>query len=197
MVVETEETKFSKLIQELNTSVNVLEKIAVYEDNYKPEKRKSNYKWNQKLFYTFYTLEDISPDSYEDGMINSYSIEKKQLYNADTNNLMEYEIYRNVDDTDGYSPETMTINNLGNGLYKFYVADFTNCSAGNVDSTDMAYSNATVDVYTADGLVSTFHVPANCPGVIWEVFEIRNKRIVPLQRYYSNIDNKTWWNNKK
>ncbi len=102
-----------------------------------------------------------------------------------------------VDDTDGYGPETMTINELGNGLYKFYVADYTNCSNQYPTSTDMSYSNATVSVYTEQGLVHSFNVPANRPGVIWEVFEIRNKTIVPLQRYYSNLDNKTWWNNDK
>ncbi|SHM40554.1 zinc-ribbon domain-containing protein [Anaerosporobacter mobilis DSM 15930] len=102
-----------------------------------------------------------------------------------------------VDDVDGYGPETMTINNLGNGLYKYYVADYTNCSNGYTDSEEMSYSNATVDVYSADGLVQTFHVPTNRPGVIWEVFEIRNKTVVPIQRYYNNLDNKTWWNNEK
>lgn len=109
-------------------------------------------------------------------------------YNA--NNL-------DVDDIDGYGPETMTINNLGNGLYKYYIADYTNCSNGYTDSMELSYSGATVDVYSADGLVQTFHVPTNRPGVIWEVFEIRNKTIVPIQRYYNNLDNKTWWNNEK
>ncbi|WP_312496770.1 hypothetical protein [Anaerosporobacter sp.] len=91
----------------------------------------------------------------------------------------------------------MTISNLGNGLYKYYVADYTNCSNGYIDSEEMSYSSATVGVYSADGLVQTFHVPTNRPGVIWEVFEIRNKTIVPIQRYYNNLDNKTWWNNEK
>lgn len=109
-------------------------------------------------------------------------------YNA--NNL-------DVDDVNGYGPETMTINNLGNGLYKYYIADYTNCINGNTDSEELSNSGATVDVYSADGLVQTFHVPTNRPGVIWEVFEIRNKTIVPIQRYYNNLDNKTWWNNEK
>ena len=102
-----------------------------------------------------------------------------------------------VDDTTGYGPETMTINRLGNGLYKYYVADFTNCSYRNLHSTDMSFSNATVNIYTSEGLAYTFHVPYGCEGVIWEVFEIRNKTIIPIQRYYHNIDDKTWWNNEK
>lgn len=102
-----------------------------------------------------------------------------------------------VDDTNGYGPETMTISRLGDGLYKFYVVDYTDCSSGNYISKDMSNSGAVVNVYTNEGLVQTFHVPGNRNGVIWEVFEIRNKKIVPLQRYYSNTDDKTWWNSEK
>ena len=102
-----------------------------------------------------------------------------------------------VDDTNGYGPETMTINHLDNGLYKYYVADFTNCSARNTNSTDMSLSGARVSIYTKAGLVQNFYVPNDRQGVIWELFEIRNKRIVPIQRYYSNIGDKTWWYNEK
>lgn len=102
-----------------------------------------------------------------------------------------------VDDTTSYGPETMTIPVLRNGLYKYYVADYTNCNGNNPASYDMSRSGATIHVYTANGLNATFHVPVNTSGVIWEVFEIRNGAIVPIQRYYSNIDDKTWWHNDK
>lgn len=102
-----------------------------------------------------------------------------------------------VDDTDSFGPETMTVPMLKDGLYKYYVADFTECSRGDTTSFIMSNSGATVNVYTSDGLTSTFHVPANTSGVIWEVFEIRNGAIVPIQRYYSNIDDKSWWHNDK
>ena len=102
-----------------------------------------------------------------------------------------------VDDTDSFGPETMTIPVVKNGLYKYYVADFTNCSSGNPLSYDLSDSGATVNVYTSDGLAASFAVPSNRPGVIWEVFEIRNGVIVPTQRYYSNIDDKNWWHSDK
>ncbi|HEX3076215.1 MAG TPA: carboxypeptidase regulatory-like domain-containing protein, partial [Lachnospiraceae bacterium] len=102
-----------------------------------------------------------------------------------------------VDQTTGYGPETMTINHLGNGLYKYYVVDYTNCSHDYSTSTEMSFSSACVNVYTKDGLVQTFYVPTNRSGAIWEVFELRNKQIVPIQRYYSNIEENTWWNNEK
>lgn len=98
-----------------------------------------------------------------------------------------------VDDITSYGPETVTISNLSTGSYKYYVADFTNCSLGTTTSQEMSGSNAKVSVYTKTGLIATFYVPGNQPGVIWEVFEIRNMEIVPIQRYYTNIDDKPWW----
>ncbi len=111
-----------------------------------------------------------------------------------------YDSYGNnldVDIVDGYGPETTAITNLGTGLYKFYVADFTNCIRDNINSTEMSASSAKVNVYTKNGLVQTFNVPQNKSGVIWEVFEIRNKKITPIQRYYNNISDKPWWSSSK
>lgn len=102
-----------------------------------------------------------------------------------------------VDDTTSYGPETVTIPVLKNGLYKYYVADFTNCSQGYPSSNAMSLSGAAVNVYTSAGLTATFHVPSNVPGVIWEVFEIRNGAIIPIQRYYTNIEDKSWWHSDK
>ncbi len=121
---------------------------------------------------------------------NTYHIWYGNKSDAMGNNL-------DVDDTDSYGPETMTIPVLRNGLYKYYVADFTNCIRDNPTSYEMSYSGAMVNVYTSNGLTATFTVPANTPGVIWEVFEIRNGSIVPIQRYYSNISDKSWWHNDK
>ncbi|MGN1164954.1 MAG: hypothetical protein ACI4S2_00825 [Lachnospiraceae bacterium] len=98
-----------------------------------------------------------------------------------------------VDDVDGYGPETTTINHIKQGHYKFYVSDFTNCSMNNEESMDMSRSSATVRVYGKQGLIQTFYVPVNQKGVIWEVFEIRDGTVIPIQRYYDAIGNKTWW----
>lgn len=102
-----------------------------------------------------------------------------------------------VDDTDGYGPETTTIRRIKDGQYKFYVSDFTNCSQNDVESEQMSRSSATVRVYGAEGLIQTFYVPVNQKGVIWEVFEIRDGTVIPIQRYYSAIGNKTWWRSEK
>ena len=98
-----------------------------------------------------------------------------------------------VDDTTSYGPETITIPVVKDGLYKYYVVDYSNCSHGSPTSFDMSNSGAVVNVYTSSGLVATFHVPTGQSGVIWEVFEIRNGQIIPNQRYYNNIDTTDWW----
>ncbi|MBQ3600204.1 MAG: zinc-ribbon domain-containing protein [Lachnospiraceae bacterium] len=108
-----------------------------------------------------------------------------------------YDNNLDVDDTDGFGPETMTIRNLKNGCYKYYVADYTNCSDDNPTSYEMSHSGAQVNVYTSDGNVQTFYVPINRSGVIWEVFEIRNGKINPINHYYNQIEDKEWWHQEK
>lgn len=102
-----------------------------------------------------------------------------------------------VDEVNGYGPETTTIYKMKKGQYKFYVADFTNCSRNNEESYEMSNSQATIRVYNKKGLIQTFFVPVNRKGVIWEVFEIRNGNVIPSQHYYDAIGNKTWWSSQK
>ena len=102
-----------------------------------------------------------------------------------------------VDDTSGYGPETTTIKQIKRGQYKFYVCDYTNCSRNDEESYEMSNSSATVRVYGSQGLINTFYVPVHRKGVIWEVFEIRDGTVIPTQRYYDSIGNKTWWNSNK
>jgi hypothetical protein len=103
-----------------------------------------------------------------------------------------------VDDTTSYGPETVTIQKFdANSYYKYCVVDYTNCSSENYKSTEMSESMACVKVYSSDGLLASYSVPTGQKGVVWEVFEIRNGQISPIQRYYSNVENKTWWHSDK
>lgn len=102
-----------------------------------------------------------------------------------------------VDDTDGYGPETTTVSHIRRGQYKFYVCDYTNCSQDNEKSTQMSDSSAAVRVYGSQGLIQTFYVPVHRSGVIWEVFEIRDGTVIPSQRYYDAIGNRSWWRSEK
>lgn len=102
-----------------------------------------------------------------------------------------------IDDTSSYGPETVTIDSLKQGTYKYYVADYSNSSYERYTSTDMSQSNARVDVYDKTGLISTFIVPSYREGVIWHVFNIANGKIVPVQRIFNNVEDHKWWNSSK
>lgn len=130
------------------------------------------------------------------------SDEDSHLFTPDGDHICYYDKEKgnanlDVDDTDGYGPETVTIDDVQNGVYKYYVADFTHCISDEVNSKEMSESDATVRIYTYRGLEKTFHVPKNQEGVIWEVFSIRNGQIVPAQRYYNSIEDKKWCTGKR
>jgi uncharacterized delta-60 repeat protein len=70
-----------------------------------------------------------------------------------------------VDDVDGFGPETITITNTFPGTYSYYVHRFS--GAGN-----LAGSGARVQVFTEAGLVATVTVPTNGVGDYWHVAQI-------------------------
>lgn len=87
-----------------------------------------------------------------------------------------------VDDMTGYGPETITINDVSNGTYHFYVEDFTN--SGNSSSSALGNSGATVKVYMSnESEPRVFHVPANA-GYIWDVFTIENGQIKEINQVH-------------
>jgi uncharacterized protein YfaP (DUF2135 family) len=59
-----------------------------------------------------------------------------------------------LDDISSYGPETTTITQQSDGVYVFAVHNFTN--RGSSDSTALADSNATVNVYIGNLLVDHF-----------------------------------------
>ncbi|MCK9618043.1 MAG: carboxypeptidase regulatory-like domain-containing protein [Lentimicrobiaceae bacterium] len=83
-----------------------------------------------------------------------------------------------IDDISSFGPETTTIYNLQNGMYRFSVHDYSN--RGSTYSLSMSNSNAQVRIYKGSDLVQTFYVPTNTEGTLWTVFEIYNNNIVPI-----------------
>jgi uncharacterized protein YjdB len=80
-----------------------------------------------------------------------------------------------VDDVDGFGPETITITQQTPGVYRYSVNRF-------FGSGSIATSGARVDVYTSDGLARTFTPPPG-NGDWWEVFELSNGVLTGLNRY--------------
>jgi hypothetical protein len=93
-----------------------------------------------------------------------------------------------VDETDSYGPETITIVTMNaGGVYRYSVHDFTNKLSGT--STHLSNSGAKVQVYSATGLVATFAVPTNRVGTLWTVFEmtggVSGPVITPINQFSS------------
>ena len=102
-----------------------------------------------------------------------------------------------LDGKNGNNVEIINIANIKNGYYKYYVSDYTNSIQKNYTAKDMAGLNIRVEVYDKNGLAAVYIIPYNPNGVIWEVFEIKNGKVVPLQNTYKNVKGKKWWIEKK
>ena len=113
------------------------------------------------------------------------------------NSTDDYGNILTADSKDGQTAEVITIANRINGTYKYYVSDYNNCLNGNYTATDMLTYDIRVTVYDKNGIVVVYTIPRNLRGVIWEVFEIKNGKVVTLQNSYANLDGKNWWSEDK
>lgn len=73
------------------------------------------------------------------------------------------------DDTSSYGPETITIYQQTDGIYRYSVHNFSDRSLTN--SYSLAHSGAQVQVYRGGYLIAVFNVPAD-EGTLWTVFEL-------------------------
>lgn len=102
-------------------------------------------------------------------------------------NMDYYELdWDNTEIRQNATPETVTIHKQLNGVYRYSVHDFSN--SGDSESTDMARSNAKVDVYKGSNLIETYHVPANAKGTIWTVFELNGNELTQINRIGNGRD---------
>jgi uncharacterized protein YfaP (DUF2135 family) len=81
------------------------------------------------------------------------------------------EAHLDVDDTDSFGPETITLQRKRFGeTYVYAVHDFTN--SGNPSANELSASQAKVFVYVGQSLVRTYYVPQGQRGNLWTVFRI-------------------------
>lgn len=80
-----------------------------------------------------------------------------------------------VDDTDSYGPETITVTDFSSldGGFTYSVHDYTNrsCSADD-PSKALSTSGAVVKLYKGDTLLRTYNVPTDTEGTVWNVFSV-------------------------
>jgi tetratricopeptide (TPR) repeat protein len=78
-----------------------------------------------------------------------------------------------VDDTDSYGPETITVNAKKHGQkYIYSVHDFINKNNGDKNKQLSNLSDAKVFVYIGSTLIRTYYVPKGKLGNLWTVFYI-------------------------
>ncbi|EPT3117062.1 tetratricopeptide repeat protein [Klebsiella michiganensis] len=76
-----------------------------------------------------------------------------------------------VDDTDSYGPETITLTRRENGKpYVYAVHDYSDKS--DPDTKNLSNSEAKVFVYVGESLVRTYYVPKDQSGNLWTVFKV-------------------------
>jgi hypothetical protein len=83
-----------------------------------------------------------------------------------------------LDDMTSYGPETTTIYDQVDGVYRYSVHDFTNRSSTSSDA--LSNSQAQVIVYRGGEIAATFNVPTNEEGTLWTVFELDGDTITPI-----------------
>lgn len=81
-----------------------------------------------------------------------------------------------LDDTNGYGPETVTLTVNAtildnNAYFRYSVHDYTNRGSGST-SKALSYSGAVVRVYGNNELLETYNVPTNRIGNVWQVFKL-------------------------
>lgn len=91
-----------------------------------------------------------------------------------------------VDDVESYGPETTTIHSFMNGTYRFTVHNYSNQLE--TGGAEIPVSPAIVEVYDADGLISSFTAPTYTGyGNSWRVCEINasgsSVSVVPVNTY--------------
>ena len=90
---DTVEGKLQRKIIAMNDKGENLQTIDIYKHNYTPKKRNSSYVWNDKMFYALEGY--VDDENYYNK--NFCRLEKKELVNEKTKNIIDYEIYLNPD----------------------------------------------------------------------------------------------------
>lgn len=97
----------------------------------------------------------------------------QQFYhNSELYAALDYDV------VNGYGPETVTIYQQTNGVYRYSVHDYTNRLS--TTSKALSASNARVRLYAGNQLLNTFHVHGNTHGTLWTVFEMDGNNIMPV-----------------
>lgn len=104
------------------------------------------------------------------------------------------------DSVGSLSTETISLNTgaetEAEDVYRYYVSDYSDCIGGDANSGNMTSSGARVYIYSNEGITATFDVPLGHLGVVWEPFDIRKGKVIPVNHYYNAIEADSYWTAK-
>lgn len=85
-----------------------------------------------------------------------------------------------IDDVDGFGPETITVSQLSSeSTYTFFVNNYS--AEVNASAPDLSTSRATVSVFGNNRLLNVFYIPGNLEGKNWNVFRVIQGQVVPAE----------------
>jgi len=133
--------------------------------------------------YTVPTLSD--GDYYVIASWDNPSLDLDSLFfTADIPNAIKSETDYKV----GPASEAIKIESASKGVYQYFLSDYTNCIAGDPMNYSLSTSNALVTVFGTNGYMASYSVPVAHGGVIWDVFRLRNGKLITTNYFYSVID---------
>jgi len=132
-----------------------------------------------------YAIKDVPEGSYK--CVLSYETTPLDLDLRCFDTYGRNVIRSSVDSVGVTSAECLTLQDVDSGTYSFYVSDFTEIAGSDMMSYKLSQSGAKMYVYDSEGLEATYSVPAAHAGVVWRAFEIRNKKVLPVNGYYAYI----------
>ncbi|MFH1422137.1 MAG: carboxypeptidase regulatory-like domain-containing protein [Planctomycetota bacterium] len=111
----------------------------------------------------------------------SGSIERFHIYYANKGSIdTSPYVALDLDDITSYGPETTTIYQQIDGIYRFSIHDYSNKYSAS--SYALSNSGAQIRVYRGENLIANFSVPSNQGGTLWTVFEMSGETITSVNR---------------
>lgn len=83
--------------------------------------------------------------------------------------MEEPPVMLDVDDVDGEGPEEISVTEMVDGRYSYYIHDYTNRDKSS--STELSNSGAYIDLYTGNTRLGRISIPQNREGTVWHVFD--------------------------
>ncbi|MBR5177755.1 MAG: hypothetical protein IKW90_03000 [Lachnospiraceae bacterium] len=99
------------------------------------------------------------------------------------------EVNLDIDDYTYMGPETITVNKTSDGIYRFYVYDYSDRS--DQRNGRLSSSGAEVKVYKGNREIGVFYVPARKTGTLWYVcsYDTNTNVLTPVNEVYYHPGN--------